>query len=60
MRHRVFYGGHNKLISLGTLQQLRSTHGEGLVMNGRALGISLFPNLEQANFQQTDNKWYPT
>jgi len=48
---------NGKLISLGTLQQLRSTHGVSDEASGRALGISLFPNLEQANAyldQQTD------
>jgi len=48
-----------KLISLGTLQQLRSAHGEGLVMKqvGDRWEYLFFPNLEQANTyldQQTD------
>lgn len=48
-----------KLISLGTLQQLRSTYGEGLVMKqvGDRWEYVFFPNLEQANAyldQQTD------
>ncbi len=56
-----------KLISLGTLQQLRSAYGEGLVIKqiGDACGSDsvlrweyfFFPNLEQANAyldQQTD------
>lgn len=40
-----------KLISLGTLQQLRSEHGEGLVMKqvGDRWEYLFFPNLEQAN-----------
>lgn len=48
-----------KLISLGTLQQLRSDRGEGLVMKqlGDRWEYLFFPNLEQANAyldQQTD------
>ena len=53
----IMNGG--KLISLGTLQQLRSAHGEGLVMKqvGDASGSDsvvrweylFFPNLKQAN-----------
>lgn len=48
-----------KLISLGTLQQLRSDHGQGLVMKqvGDRWEYLFFPNLEQANAyldQQTD------
>ena len=48
-----------KLISLGTLQQLRSDHGQGLVMKqvGERWEYLFFPNLEQANAyldQQTD------
>lgn len=40
-----------KLISLGTLQQLRHDHGEGLVMKqvGDRWEYLFFPNLEQAN-----------
>ena len=40
-----------KLISLGTLQQLRSDHGEGLVMKqvGDRWQYLFFPTLEQAN-----------
>ncbi len=48
-----------KLISLGTLQQLRSDHGQGLVMKqvGERWEYLFFPNLEQANAyldQQSD------
>lgn len=48
-----------KLISLGTLQQLRSDHGQGLVMKqvGDRWEYLFFSNLEQANAyldQQTD------
>jgi len=48
-----------KLISLGTLQELRSAYGEGLVMKqvGDRWEYLFFPNLEQANAyldQQTD------
>lgn len=48
-----------KLISLGTLQQLRSDHGEGLVMKqvGDRWQYLFFPTLEQANAyldEQTD------
>jgi ABC-2 type transport system ATP-binding protein len=40
-----------KLISLGTLQQLRSAYGEGLVMKQRGdhWEYLFFPTLEQAN-----------
>ncbi|MBD1907947.1 ABC transporter ATP-binding protein [Funiculus sociatus GB2-A5] len=40
-----------KLIELGTLEELRSKHGEGLVMKqvGDRLEYQFFPNLEQAN-----------
>jgi ABC-2 type transport system ATP-binding protein len=65
---RIGIMDNGKLISLGTLPQLRSTHGEGLVM--KQVGVSearrdsalrweylFFPTLEQANDylnQQTD------
>lgn len=64
---RIGIMDNGKLISLGTLQELRSAHGEGLVMKqvGNASGLDsilrweyfFFPNLEQANVyldQQTD------
>jgi ABC-2 type transport system ATP-binding protein len=40
-----------KLISLGTLQELRSTHGEGLVMKqvGDRWEYLFFPTLAEAN-----------
>lgn len=48
-----------KLISLGTLQQLRSLHGEGLVMKqvGERWEYQFFPSLSEANTylsQQSD------
>lgn len=56
---RIGIMDNGKLISLGTLQQLRSTYGEGLVMKqlGDRWEYVFFPNLEQANAyldQQTD------
>jgi ABC-2 type transport system ATP-binding protein len=49
-----------KLISLGTLQELRSTHGEGLVMKqvGERWEYVFFPTLEDANlyFNQQQDK----
>lgn len=57
--NRIGIVDKGKLISLGTLQQLRSAHGEGLVMKqvGDRWEYLFFPNLEQANAylnQQTD------
>jgi ABC-2 type transport system ATP-binding protein len=57
--NRIGIMDNGKLISLGTLQQLRSAHGEGLVMKqvGERWEYLFFPNLEQANAyldQQTD------
>lgn len=57
--NRIGIMDNGKLISLGTLQQLRSAHGEGLVMKqvGDRWEYLFFPNLEQANAyldQQTD------
>ena len=48
---RIGIMDNGKLISLGTLQQLRSTYGEGLVMKqlGDRWEYVFFPNLEQAN-----------
>jgi ABC-2 type transport system ATP-binding protein len=45
----IMDGGN--LISLGTLQQMRSAHGEGLVMKqvGERWEYLFFPTLEQAN-----------
>jgi ABC-2 type transport system ATP-binding protein len=48
-----------QLISLGTLKQLRSNHGEGLVMKqvGERWEYKFFPTLQQANIyldQQAD------
>lgn len=56
---RIGIMDNGKLISLGTLQELRSTYGEGLVMKqlGDRWEYVFFPNLEQANAyldQQTD------
>jgi ABC-2 type transport system ATP-binding protein len=49
-----------KLISLGTLQELRSTHGEGLVVKqvGERWEYVFFPTLEDANsyLNQQENK----
>lgn len=57
--NRIGIMDNGKLISLGTLQQLRSAHGEGLVMKqvGDRWEYLFFPNLEQANAyldQQSD------
>jgi ABC-2 type transport system ATP-binding protein len=57
--NRIGIMDKGKLISLGTLQQLHSAHGEGLVMKqvGDRWEYLFFPNLEQANAylnQQTD------
>jgi ABC-2 type transport system ATP-binding protein len=48
---RIGIMDNGKLISLGTLQQLRSQHGEGLVMKqvGERWKYLFFPTLEQAN-----------
>jgi len=56
---RIGIMDNGKLISLGTLQQLRSDHGEGLVMKqvGERWEYLFFPTLAQANAyldQQTD------
>jgi ABC-2 type transport system ATP-binding protein len=49
--NRIGIMDNGKLISLGTLQELRSAHGQGLVMKqvGDRLEYLFFPNLEQAN-----------
>ncbi len=57
--NRIGIMDNGKLISLGTLQQLRSAHGEGLVMKqvGDRWEYLFFPNLEHANAyldQQSD------
>jgi len=41
--NRIGIMDNGKLISLGTLQQLRSTHGEGLVMKRASAGNISFP-----------------
>lgn len=48
---RIGIMDNGKLISLGTLQQLRSQHGEGLVVKqvGERWEYLFFPSLEQAN-----------
>lgn len=48
---RIGIMDNGRLISLGTLQQLRSQHGEGLVMKqvGERWEYLFFPTLEQAN-----------
>jgi len=57
--NRIGIMDNGKLISLGTLSQLRSQHGEGLVIkqNEDRWEYLFFPTLEQANFyldQQQD------
>ena len=57
--HRIGIMDSGRLISLGTLQELRSAHGEGLVMKqtGDRWEYLFFPTLEDANLylnQQND------
>lgn len=51
LAHRIGIMDAGQLIELGTLEQLRSKHGEGLVMKqqGDRWEYKFFPNLEQAN-----------
>lgn len=57
--HRIGIMDSGRLISLGTLQELRSAHGEGLIMKqtGDRWEYLFFPTLEDANLylnQQND------
>ncbi|HEY9810289.1 MAG TPA: ABC transporter ATP-binding protein [Halomicronema sp.] len=56
--NRIGIMDNGKLIELGTLQELRTKHGEGLVMKqiGERWEYLFFPNLEKANhYLETQN-----